>query len=253
MSEASRWFKIFRYVTNKNILDIQDALNVEPRHSKIRLTLVEYDKNFKATVQVRHFADADMFKLVCWDILTRQFPQTFALSDSYQHRGDPKSRPLARWIEHKGSPVEGGFEARILEVQYLDPQQWKHPYSFRILRGPGEQIGQGAVKMVQVQDEVSMLLPEVEARRMALTVFDYIRAWEMVNLRLRHNAYFAGREAGREPEIEVEDWPGQAVPEPVLPSPAEPSTEAVEEAVLPSDDFFDSLFGEPPPPRRSSR
>lgn len=246
MSEASTWFKIFRYVTNKNILDIQDALHVDPRHSKIRLTLVEYDKNFKATAQVRHFADADMFKLVCWDILTRQFPRTFALPDSYQHRGDPKGRPLARWTEHKGSPTEGGFEARILEVQYLDPQHWKNPYSFRILRGTGEQIGQGAVKMVQVQDEVSMLLPEVDARRMALTVFDYIRAWEMVNLRLRHKAYFAGREAGREAEVDLEDLPGQAEAEPAPP-------ETTSEAVSRAEDLFDDLFNEPLPPRGGSR
>jgi hypothetical protein len=145
MSDVSTGYRIFQFVTNRNVLEIQDLLHVEPRQGKIYLRLLEYDQNFKATAQVRHYADADMFKLICWDILTRQFPRTFALPDTHQYRGDPKYRPLAQWTEHKGSPVEGGFEARILEIQYQDPQQVKNPYNLRILRGPGERIGQGAV------------------------------------------------------------------------------------------------------------
>jgi hypothetical protein len=186
--------------------------------------------------------------------------------DTYQHQGDPRYRPLARWIEHKGSPVEGGFEARTLEIQYLDPQQWKNPYSIRIRRGVGEQIGQGAVKMVKVEEEVAMLLPEADARRMALTVFDYLRAWETVNLRTRQKAYFASREAGREQEVSMEDLPAQeaqsaqsapAAPPPPLPPPAvaagPPAPDVAEEAVSYPEDFFDDLFDEPLPPRGGQR
>lgn len=49
------------------------------------------------------------------------------------------------------------------------------------MNGPGEVIGQGAVKLVKAGVTLSLLLSEFDARRLSLAVFDYIRAWKQAH------------------------------------------------------------------------
>jgi hypothetical protein len=161
--------QITKYVTRDRVLDISDMLNVEPKRSKIAFTLLEFDENHKAVTKVRHFADADDFKLVCWDILQNQFSE---------------------WSDHKGSPLSsangGELQARVLTLR--KDVKYRQPYVLKIDNGMGEAMEGGAVKMVQTTDTLTLLLPEFEARRIAQTVYDYIRDWEVIAFRKRQEA-----------------------------------------------------------------
>jgi len=62
---------------------------------------------------------------------------------------------------------------RIEAAEVEDPLQ--------IRNGPGQVIGQGAVKLVKAEVSLSLLLPEFDARRLSLVVLDYVRAWKQAH------------------------------------------------------------------------
>ncbi len=79
--------------------------------------------------------------------------------------------------------------------------RYRNPYVIKIDNGVGEVVGAGAVKMVKQTDSLAVLLPEFEARKLALTVLDYIHQWETVNFRKRQEARtmtFPGDRSARE-------------------------------------------------------
>lgn len=158
--------QLFKYVTRDRILEISDMLSLETKRSKLAITLVEFNpENHRAQAKVRHYVDASDFKLVCWDILNGLFTE---------------------WTDHKGSPTSEGIQARILTLR--KDVKYRQPYVLKIDNGEGETMNGGAVKMVQATDSLTLLMPEFDARRMAMTVLDYIRDWETVNFRRRQEA-----------------------------------------------------------------
>ena len=68
---------------------------------------------------------------------------------------------------------------RVLTLR-KDPK-YDNPYVLQIRNGPGQVIGQGAVKMLKAEVSLSLLLPEFDARRLSLVILDYIRAWKQVH------------------------------------------------------------------------
>lgn len=157
--------QIYKHVTKERLLDIGDMLTLETRRSKISLTLVEFEENYKATTRVRHYVDVADMKLVCWDILTGGFTE---------------------WEDHKGTTVEGQTQARALTLRR--DTKYKHPFVIKIDNGVGETMPGGAVKMLQTTDSLTLLMSEWDARRMAQMVLDYIRDWEVMNFRKRVEA-----------------------------------------------------------------
>ena len=157
--------QIFRFVAKDKILDITDLLAFDPKRSKIAFTLVEFDDNNKATQRVRHYVDADDFKLVCHDLLAGTF---------------------TAFEDQKGSAHDDYTEARVLS--FKKEAKYRQPYVLRIDNGQGEVYGQGQVKMVKATDSLTIQMPEFEARKMALVVLDYIHEWEMIHFRKRQDA-----------------------------------------------------------------
>ncbi len=157
--------QIYKYVTKDRVLDISDMLSLDPRRNKIGFTLLEWDENHKARTRVRHFVDVPDFKLVCWDILHGLFTE---------------------WTDHKGTAQDEGMQARVLTLR--KDAKYRQPFVLKIDNGVGEAVGNGAVKMVQATDSLTLLMPEWDARRMAQTVLDYVRDWETVNFRKRQEA-----------------------------------------------------------------
>ncbi len=157
--------QVYKYVTKDKVLDIGDMLSMDPRRSKLSITLVEFDERFKAKTRVKAYVDSDDFKLVCYDLLHDQ---------------------LTEWVDHKGTVHDGVPEARVLTVK--KDAKFRNPYLIRVDNGVGEVVGAGAVKMVHQKDSLSVLLPEFEARKLALVVLDYVRQWETVNFRKRQEA-----------------------------------------------------------------
>jgi hypothetical protein len=157
--------QVYKYVTKDKVLDIGDMLSLDPKRSKLSITLVEFDEKFKARTRVKHYVDSDDFKLVCWDILDGRFGE---------------------WTDHKGTVHDGLPEARVLGVRRDD--KYRNPFVIKIDNGVGEVVGAGAVKMVQTRQSLAIFLPVFEARKLALAVLDYIRQWETVNFRKRQEA-----------------------------------------------------------------
>lgn len=157
--------QIHKYVTRDRILDIGDMLSLEMRRSKISLTLIEFDDNYKATTKVRHYVDTADFKLVCHDILHGTFTE---------------------WSDHKGTASDDGVRARSLTMR--KDVKYRQPFVIKIDNGDGETMPGGAIKMVRATESLTVLLAEFEARKLAQTVLDYIRDWETVNFRRRQES-----------------------------------------------------------------
>jgi hypothetical protein len=157
--------QVYKHMTRDRVLDISEMLSLEPRRSKIAFTLVEFDESHKATVRVKHYADATDFKLVCWDILSGSFDE---------------------WTDYKGTVYDDGIQARTLSLRR--DTKYRQPFVLKIDNGHGEVLAGGAVKMVEVRDSLTLLLSDFEARKLAQSVLDYIRDWETVNFRRRQEA-----------------------------------------------------------------
>ena len=158
--------QIYRFVAKDNkILDICDLLAFDPKRSKLAFTLVEFDENYKATQRVRHYVDTDDFKLVCYDLLAGTFTQ---------------------FEDQNGTVHDEHTEARVLCLK--KDAKYRQPIVLRIDNGQGEVYGNGQVKMVRATDSLTIKMPELEARKMALVVLDYIQQWEMIHFRKRQEA-----------------------------------------------------------------
>ncbi len=166
--------QIFRYVTKDKILDFEDWMSLEPKKNKLRVTLLEYGPDNRATCILHHYLDPDGWKVICWELLMGRFE---------------------KWVDYKGTPSrEGEPEARVLSL--TKDERYRNPYILRLARGQGEVIGAGAVRMVgQPTESLTLLLPEFEIKQLALACLDYIRAWELIHFRERERRNRADRAA----------------------------------------------------------
>ena len=110
--------QIFRFVAKDKILDVCDLLAFDPKRSKLAFTLVEFDDHYKATQRVRHYVDADDFKLVCHDLLAGTF---------------------TNFEDQKGSAHDDYTEARVLS--FKKETKYRQPFVLRIDNGQGEVYG----------------------------------------------------------------------------------------------------------------
>jgi len=196
--------QIFRYVTKDKVLDVGDLLDPDPKRSKVRFILLQFGRDFKATTRALHYVDADDLEVVCWEILHGTFQE---------------------WVDHKGTVRDDTCQARVLALR-KDPK-YDNPYVLHIRNGPGQVIGQGAVKLVKAEVSLSLLLPEFDARRLSLVVLDYIRAWKQVHFaelaqaRVRTTAGEGSR--ARAPEFTPPSASVGTAPAPAFPGPSSPT------------------------------
>lgn len=159
--------RIYQHVTRDRVLDISDMLSLEPKRSRIALTLVEMNEHGKILGRGRFYADATDFKLVCWDIL---------------------HQPFGEWTGKQGGIGSDCSELLARVVTIRKDVKYRQPYVLKIDNGVGEAMLDGAVKMINATASLTVLMPEWDARRMAQTVLDYIHQWEVVNFRKRQDA-----------------------------------------------------------------
>lgn len=156
---AENWEQIAKLATSRAILDVSAAFERDPW--KVVWILVDYER--EPHRHVRHFMDPDVAKVLCEEILLGTFPRTF-----------PKG-----FTEFKGTPRPSGPpEARVLTIWYDPDKQYR--YGVRIERGTGEIIGAGAVKMVERQETVSFAATELDMKRLAVSLRDFIRDQELL-------------------------------------------------------------------------
>jgi len=156
MSEPVERFRIHSHMTKSKFLHVEDSLDI----GKVRLFAGDYVKGQGAKTTAVHYLDiADarvLFNDLAW--------------------GKPVD-----FCEFKGSPNDGKPTSKVLKVKTNGDKVW-----VRLENGPGQVIGQGAVKPVgKPESVVNIPFEPREARRLAMTVLAHLDAWTVITFRER--------------------------------------------------------------------
>ncbi|HIQ06679.1 MAG TPA: hypothetical protein EYH31_13535 [Anaerolineae bacterium] len=156
-------YRIYTHITRSAILHVEDALEV----GKLRLLLFQYRRGEGAQANASHYLDVEDARVLCFDLAQGHLPERFL---------DYKGSPTAR----NGKPL-----SRVLKVEDRG-QRARNPIVIQISNGPGERVGEGAIKPAGKPDvELAILLSRWQARRLALAVQAHLNAWEIVTFRQR--------------------------------------------------------------------
>jgi hypothetical protein len=147
--------RIFSHITRTRFLHLEDSLEI----GKIRFFVGEYQRGQGSQATAFHFLDADDARPLCADLSWAK-PADFADFKGTANGGD---QPQSRVLKIRG-PKDG-------------------KYWLEIANGPGQIIGEGAVKPAGDPDaSISIALSLWEARAMALAVIEYMTAWRVAAL-----------------------------------------------------------------------
>jgi len=156
--------EIYVYSTNKNFLNVYDALRIE----KIKIELAGYDpESGKQTGLAGAWLDIDELRLLAHLVISRQFKDVL---------------DRARFEKFGGSVRDGVIESRTLVLEWEPGQDGKfarYPYRLTITNGPGQKTDTGAVQPKgEPRVRLNMRLPETDLMKILLTVLDYLHAYE---------------------------------------------------------------------------
>jgi len=156
MSEQVERFRIYSHVTRSKWLHVEDGLDI----GKLRLFAGDYQKGKGAKTMAIHYLDIADARVLLNDLAW----------------GKPVD-----YAEFKGSANNGKPASRVLKVKTNGDKVW-----VTLESGPGEVIGQGAVKPKGKPDVVvNVPLTTWEARRLAFTVLAHLDAWTVITFRER--------------------------------------------------------------------
>jgi hypothetical protein len=156
--------EIYVYATNKNFLNIYDALRIE----KVKIEVAGYDQSTgRQTGLASAWLDVDDLRLLAHLVVTRQFKDVL-------DRG--------RFEKFGGSDRDGAVESRTLALEWDPGQDGKFarfPYRLTIANGPGLRTANGAVQPKgEPSARLAMRLPEVDLIKIMLAVAAYLQAYE---------------------------------------------------------------------------
>ena len=150
--------RMHSYLTRSRFLHVEDALSI----GKLRLFAGQYSRGRGASSTAYHFLDVSDARVLFSDL-------------AWSKRVD--------FVDYKGTPAASagtgeGPQSRVLKVKASGDKVW-----FEVRNGPGEVVGEGAVKPKGKPDAaVSVPLSAWEARKLAFAVLAYVRAWEARHL-----------------------------------------------------------------------
>lgn len=153
MTEQAQRYRIHSHLTRTRFLHAEDALDI----GKVRLFAGQYRRGQGASVTAHHFLDVADARVLCSDL-------------AWGKQVD--------FCEYKGSPANGdnGPTSRVLKVRTNDGKVW-----VRLENGPGQVIGEGAVKPAGDPEAVANVpLTTWEARKLAHAILAHLSAWEVV-------------------------------------------------------------------------
>jgi len=158
-----RHYRIYSQVTGSAFLHVEDVLDI----GKLRLFAGRYQRGQGASITAYHYLDLDDARLLFTDLAAGGVPITDEKDEAY--------------VEYKGSG-EGIPTSRVLKIQ-VQPERVFIELSY----GPGERMGQGAIRPVRgaERQSVSVALTWLEARRLALAVLAHLAAWEAATFHAR--------------------------------------------------------------------
>ena len=155
MTEQREHHRIHTIFTRSRFLHVEDALEI----GKIRLFAGQYQAGQGMNGHAIHYMDVDDARVVFLDLLN------WTLEKYMEFKGNGQGdRPVSRTLKIKVKRDE----AKVV---------------FELANGPGQVIGQGAVRPAGEPDvEVAVMMDRDQARRVAAATLAYIRAWDVVSL-----------------------------------------------------------------------
>ncbi len=160
--------EIYVYATNKNFLNLYDALRI----GKVKVELAGYDKDSgKQTGIAAAWLDADDLKLLAHLVLNRLFAA--AANNRFERFGGSEK-------------ADGQLESRTVTIEWDDGggKFARYPYRLTIQNGPGQKTTTGAVTPAgEPTARVQMRMPETDLMKTLLVASDYVRNYELVHFR----------------------------------------------------------------------
>jgi len=195
--------EIYVYATNKNFLNLYDALRIE----KVKVEIAGYDQSSNRQTGIASaWLDVDDVRLLCHLVTNRLFSAVTG----------------GRWEKYGGSQREDGhIESRVLAVEWDEGDKGciaRFPYRVSISNGPGKRTATGGVAPDgSPTSQMSMRMPELAFMKTMLALGDYLHAYESAHHHRRvvdrmrelkeklsergdrHSSYDPDRETEREP------------------------------------------------------
>jgi hypothetical protein len=156
--------EIYVYATNKNFLNVYDALRIE----KIKVEIAGYDPTSnRQTGHATAWLDLADARLLTHLACNRIFVPVTG----------------GKWEKYGGSQRDdGSVESRTVSVEWDEGENGRFarfPYRITIANGPGKKTATGGVSPNGTPTaQLSMRLPESDMIKVMLTVADYIHAYE---------------------------------------------------------------------------
>ena len=149
-------YRVHSYMTRSRFLHVEDALEI----GKLRLFAGQYKRGEGAKVTAVHYLDVADARVLLSDLAWGK---------------------AVDYIEYKGTDNGEGPRSRVLKVKRNGDKVW-----IRLENGPGQMIGEGAVKPAgDPEAVVNVPLSVWEARKLAHAILAHVAAWEAVTFRSR--------------------------------------------------------------------
>ena len=159
MTEQIERYRVYSHMTRSKFLHLEDALDI----GKVRLFAGDYVKGQGAKATAAHYLDVADARVLLNDLAWGK---------------------TVDYCEFKGTLVGGQAVSRVLKVKTNDDKVW-----VRLENGPGQVIGEGAVKPAgKPTAVVNVPLTTWEARRLAMAVLAHLQAWEVATFEQRTRA-----------------------------------------------------------------
>jgi hypothetical protein len=156
--------EIFVYATNKNFLNIYDALRIE----KIKVEVAGYDPaTNRQTGHASAWLDAHEARLISHLVTNRLFAVVTG----------------GKWEKFGGSQREdGSIESRTFTIEWDEGDGGRYarfPYRLTIANGPGRKTQTGGVSPAgEPTARLNMRMPEVDMMKVMLALNAYMQAYE---------------------------------------------------------------------------
>jgi uncharacterized protein (DUF3820 family) len=153
--------RIYTQITRSAILHIEDALAI----GKVRLFMISYQRGQGAKATAVHYLDVEDARVLAFDLAVRG-----ALAEKF--------------TDFKGSPtgLNGKPLSRVFKLEDRGQGQ-RAPIVFQVSQGPGEVVGEGAIKPAgKPTVEIAMLLTRWQARRLGHALQAYLQAWDTAQM-----------------------------------------------------------------------
>ena len=156
--------EIYVYATNKNFLNLYDALRID----KVKIEIAGYDPAInRQTGHASAWLDKDDARLLTHLICNRLFAPVTG----------------GKWEKYGGSQREdGSIESRTVMVEWDEGEGGRFarfPYRLTISNGPGKKTATGGVAPAgEPSARLTMRIPELDMIKLMLALGSYVQAYE---------------------------------------------------------------------------